>query len=325
MRAFAQRRESAVGWGCRRGATAVRRYFGIAPRGGTRPATAGFSTRIVGPVTDRADSKQVFTIPNIIPLGALRVLNAKPNCIFRTENAKLAEKITTTSSARAGQSLIESCMVIAILCLVLFGGIQVSQLYMAHEVLDHAAFCGARSRSVGFNDFMVDKTIRVAAIPLAGRLVQPEYAYNYYSIISQNQPNRIGGAWNAAMSDKPSTAQFQVESEAIPLYLGEANPGQLPGILDYELNYWNRHGEGHWESNGVDRMIWVIDWKNLVQKVDFANFVTRQITESGDLVEARVDHQFPLNFPFHQAFFDGDVDLMEGKATIDNHYPLYLE
>ena len=273
MRAFAQRRRSAVCLGGECGVTAVRRYFGLAPReacpahgGVTRPTTAGFPARIVGPVTDRAG---VLSFP------------------------------------RSGQSLIESCMVIAILCLVLFGGLQVSQLYMTAEVLDHAALCGARARAVGFNDFMVDKTIRVAAIPVAGRLTQPTYTSNPYAIIPTTA-NKIGGAWTVALTNMPNSAQVQIEQEAIPLYLAAVNPGQLPGILNYELDYLDQ-------------------WGQTKQTVDFAGVVTRSITVSGDLVEVRVDHRFPLNFPFHQAFFDGDVDPMEGKATVDNHYPLYLE
>jgi hypothetical protein len=245
--------------------------------------------------------------------------------MFRAESAKFAEKFSSLFSARSenaphlfrvgqllrsrrmlsGQSLIESCLVIAILCLVLFGGMQVSQLYMAHEVLDNAALCGARARSVGLNDFMVDKTIRVASIPVAGRLVRPAYVSNPYSIIPA-APNRIGGAWDTALRSEPSSDQFRVEYIAIESYFSANDGGQASGFLDYELEHLDQ-------------------WGRVKETVDFANVVTKRINETSDAVEVTVKHRYPLNWPFHQAFFDGDVDLLVGKATIEKHYDLYLE
>ncbi len=76
---------------------------------------------------------------------------------------------------RAGQSLIESCLVLALICLAFFGVFQISQLFASQDVLDYAAARGARAKTVGFNRFMVFKTIRVGAIPNAGRLVAPTF------------------------------------------------------------------------------------------------------------------------------------------------------
>ena len=53
------------------------------------------------------------------------------------------------------------------ICVIFMGIFQVSQLAVAREVLHHAAARGARARSVGFNAFMVQKSVRVAAIPNA--------------------------------------------------------------------------------------------------------------------------------------------------------------
>ncbi|MEI6516529.1 MAG: TadE family protein [bacterium] len=112
-------------------------------------------------------------------------------------------------SSRSGQALIESCLVVALICLVFFGVFQLSQLFASQEVLDYAAGRGARARTVGFNDFMVKKTIRVGAIPNAGRLINPGY---------------VGG---------PSAA-YALESARIPLYLGAEDSGRLRPILDYD-------------------------------------------------------------------------------------------
>ena len=113
------------------------------------------------------------------------------------------------TSGRAGQSLIESCLVLAIVCLAFFGVFQISQLFAAQEVLHYAAGRGARAKVVGFNQFMVFKTIRVGAIPNAGRLCNPA----------------TGGG---------PAAQHAMETARIPLYMGAENQGELGAILDYE-------------------------------------------------------------------------------------------
>ena len=113
---------------------------------------------------------------------------------------------------RSGQALIESCLVVILVCLVFFGIFQISQLYAAQEVLGYASGRGARARTVGLNRFMVFKTIRVGAIPNAGRMVNPAYT---------------GGP----------TAEHTLEAARIPLYLGAETPGRLAPILDYEA--WN--------------------------------------------------------------------------------------
>lgn len=119
--------------------------------------------------------------------------------------------------ARNGQSLIESCFVVALVCLLFFGLFQICRLYAAQEVLDYAASRGARATTVGFNRFMVEKTVRVGSIPNAGRLINPDYR---------------GG---------PAVAHA-LETARIPLYLGAENDGQLRPILDYT----------HWDDIRLD-------------------------------------------------------------------------
>lgn len=110
---------------------------------------------------------------------------------------------------RQGQSLIESCLVLALVCLVFFGLFQVSRLFAAKEVLQYAAERGARAKTVGFNRFMVHKTVRIGAIPNAGRMLNPG----------------PGGG---------PAREHAAESARIPLYLGAEYWGRLDAILDYE-------------------------------------------------------------------------------------------
>lgn len=221
-------------------------------------------------------------------------------------------------TSRSGQSLIEACVVIIILCLVLFGCVQVSQIFMAKEVLDHAAVCGARARAVGFNDFMVQKTIRAAAIPLAGQMVQPSYVSNPYVIVQH--PHSIDRAWNTALNFAGGSAQFTLEHDAIPLYLGAGDWGQAAGVLDYKLDSLNKYGWIIDESGTLTKI------PNILRTVTLKNLVTELITEDDISVTVKIQHDFPLNFAFSRALFEGQDSLpFEGDATIENHYKLYLQ
>ena len=97
----------------------------------------------------------------------------------------------------------------AVVCLLFFSVFQISQLFAAQEVLEYTAGRAARARTVGFNQFMVYKTMRVGAIPNAGVLVNPS---------CQGGPSK----------------EHQLESARIPLYLGGDNQGTLKAILDYK-------------------------------------------------------------------------------------------
>ncbi len=62
-------------------------------------------------------------------------------------------------------------LVITGLFLCLF---KLSQLLTGKILVEHAAMRVARARAVGFNDFMCQKSARVAVIPIAGKRLWPE-------------------------------------------------------------------------------------------------------------------------------------------------------
>ena len=111
--------------------------------------------------------------------------------------------------ARCGQALIESCLIMGLVCLLLMGIFQLAQLFVAREIIDFSAGRGARARTVGFNEFMVLKTLRIASIPNAGAMIFPGY--------------RSGG---------PLEQYIHAEMPRIPHYL-QAEARQLGSILDY--------------------------------------------------------------------------------------------
>lgn len=71
--------------------------------------------------------------------------------------------------------MVETIVVMFFLCLIFFAVYEYANLLTAHTVLDYAAARAARARTVGFNDFMVTKTVRVATMSVAGKcLTQSE-------------------------------------------------------------------------------------------------------------------------------------------------------
>lgn len=199
---------------------------------------------------------------------------------------------------RGGATLIEACIVVVLLCLLLFGAVQVSRLYAAKEILDYSSMAGARAKAVGLNDFMVYKVVRVASIPNAGRLRNPNIdsasgtAYNW-------QGGRPGYLWDQAVANAPASPQYNAEVARIPFYLGAEWYGQLGAILDYE------------------------DW-NTVN-------ISQNWAEDGDQVHVNVSQSVPITFPLRRAFYAGeDVMMRAGDAfnrgaRMANHAGLYLQ
>jgi hypothetical protein len=198
-----------------------------------------------------------------------------------------------------GSTLIEACLVVMLLSLILFGGVQISRLFAAKEIIDYSAMAGARAKAVGLNNFMVYKVARIASIPNAGRLSNPQVD----SAAGQAQnwtAARPGYLWDTAVaSDAPYSPQYGVEISRIPFYLGADNYGQLGAILNYE------------------------DW-NTVN-------IGQDLSEAGEQVLVNVSQRVPLDFPFRRAFYDGDdVNLRAGSrfnrgVRMANHAELYLE
>jgi hypothetical protein len=208
--------------------------------------------------------------------------------------------VTGIRTARAGQSLIESCFVVAVICLIFFGLFQISQLFAAKAILTYAAAAGARARTVGFNDFMVYKVVRAAAIPNAGRMTTPPYDPSGTAGGAWWGAARPGEAWDRASTPGvPASAQYEIERSRIPDYLGTTRWSQLEGILDYE----------RWDE---------------------IRFGEAPATE--DFVEFNASQRYPLVYPFARAYYAADtVRLASGEPHVneniqrERHAPLYLD
>jgi len=195
------------------------------------------------------------------------------------------------TKAVRGQSLVEACLVIFLVGLIFAGLFQISQLFAAREVLYHAANRSTRARAVGFNTFMVTKAARVAAIPNAGPMLEPEYENVDVPLQQAVQTMTPGELWSWVLGVVPFSAQAEIEKARIPYYLGAVNWWQAHHTLD----------DAHWDGLGVSTV------------------------EFGEMIDATVNQQVPLTAPMHQAFYADDEISLTGKSHIENHYPLYLE
>lgn len=195
--------------------------------------------------------------------------------------------------ARAGQSLIEACIVIIFICLILFSALQISQLYAAQEVLAYTAGRAARAEAVGFNRFMVYKVYRVGAIPNAGHMLTPGPVGPSSS--SAGLVWTVGNGirlWNDAMAATPVSPLTAIERSSIPLYLGGEDWAFLPAILDYDA------------------------WDTL-------NYSS---TRTPAQITATVSQNYPLtNFPFRSLYYAGDMVPIAGICEIEHHAWHYLD
>lgn len=199
------------------------------------------------------------------------------------------------AGARSGQSLIESCLAIVVVCLVFCGLFQISTLFAAKEVLDYSASRAVRAKAVGFNGFMVSKCGRVASIPDAGRMTTPAYTNVDVALRDAVGTSTPGGLWDWALRSAPVSAQYEVERVRIPEFLASPTEPTADSVLDYE----------DWDSIRVGVSSVGGPW--------------------GTTLRGAVRQEYPLRVPLHRAFYAADDIDLEGTAFVENHYALYLE
>ncbi len=200
------------------------------------------------------------------------------------------------AARRSGQSLIEACFAVMLICLMLFGLLQISQIFAAKEVLHHAAARAARAKTVGFNSFMVTKATRVAAIPVSGRMREPAFTNDDLALRAMVETMRPGALWDAVLSDvTPAGLQYEIERARIPEYLGADHWSTARWVLDYE------------------------DWDALRVSI------TTAPGAGAPMLTTHVRHTYPLWVPMHHTFYDADSVELEGETHIENHYSLYID
>ena len=210
---------------------------------------------------------------------------------------------------RRGQAMLETLLVMLVMCLLFFGLLQVALVLNAREVLHHSAARAVRARAVGFNDWMTEKAQRVAAIPNSGRLLEPALAANPAPFLD---PALSPGAnWDRAVSRAAGSrrpARTALELARIPEYLASDNYLRAEEILDYE----------EWENHSFE------------VAAERSGALAAALGGAGTL-RATVRQRFPLWMPLHELIYRGTPDAdgvdrvtLSGESEVLDHASLYL-
>ncbi|NLL84179.1 MAG: hypothetical protein GX230_08085 [Lentisphaerae bacterium] len=201
---------------------------------------------------------------------------------------------------RKGQAMIESVIVLITMCLVFFLFFQLCLGFATRDVLDHAAARAARARTVGFNRWMVNKSMRVAAIPVAGRMLEPaDLPAGNDPILNHTLATMTPGeVWDMALHSAPVSPKIAVESARIPDYLAAIHHSEARGILDYDQ--WE---EIVYHEGGAGTTIRVAVRKPL-------DMLVSVISGAAGILDGRRRVE---------------TLRLEGQAEIETHYSLYLE
>lgn len=204
-----------------------------------------------------------------------------------------------------GQAMIESVLVIILACFCFLAIFQYANLFAAKAILAHAATRAARTRAVGFNHWMVEKSARVAAIPACGKRLIPESTGVDSAITAALSQNRVGAIWDLALTSSTRSPGTQLEVARLSDYMDSDNSPTASNILDYEL----------WDSLTVD----IEEPTDLDGTTPGTLRVTvgqhhPQLLSLKDMIEGNM-----------VSAADDETLAIEGFYKIESHYPLYME
>lgn len=203
---------------------------------------------------------------------------------------------------KSGQALLESFGIIMLLCLILFGMVQLTLMLIADEVIQHSAVASTRARAVGLNRFMVEKVSLVTSIPNAGELLNYDVAPESFDNWHYN--NNAGSSYESMYEDEENAGDYESKfrvplTEAgtvvarIPYFLGAQNRGLMYGFLDYS------------------------DWDTVSYPI--------YSTSGDETVSISIRQNYPLRMPFLRAFSDSNEINIRKEALYADHAEYYLE
>ena len=213
---------------------------------------------------------------------------------------------STGTKRQSGQAMIESLIVILIVCFLLFSLLELARGFAGREVLRYLAARAARARTVGFNDWMCTKVMRVAAIPNAGKMLEPSSAsFTDLELQKALAGKRPGELWDWSLTANPRSEKAETEAARIPDYLASEHDERAHHILDYEgWDDLRATGLGGIAPSGSDTLE-----VNVQQKMPL-----------GISVKALYDWVGLLSSSLDRGYM-----LLGGKSEIENHYSLYLD
>ena len=202
-----------------------------------------------------------------------------------------------------GAAMVEALLSYFVLFLVLFGMLHIFYFFAGQFFADYSALRGARSRAVGFADYLVKRESRVSAIGGSGLMVYP-------------------GLHNADIDEKSEYAadQFTQEKTLIQRY--------RTGItwLEYEFWYGNSANPNHGVTTHLDLSVSDSDRESKMTTI-FRNYSmpmsSARVEKDGNGNILRDSDGNPSTKGF-RLFFRRGIDL-KGSASLANHAKVYLE
>lgn len=190
---------------------------------------------------------------------------------------------------KEGSSMVESCIVMVLLCLVLFGLLNVSYVVSSRNVLDYASIATARAASVGLNGFMLKKISHFDTIPTAGPVRMPGTDFK----TDRPQGGFLGAKWSFAMARKntPKSELGEYETQVHEGYLLSDHPNH---ILDYD----------NWSNEG--------DAEVYIKPPEYDDY---------DVMTFTLAQRLPLVLPFSRVFFGNYPLIKASRGGKINKYP----
>lgn len=118
-----------------------------------------------------------FRTPAARPAGKRRVHRIRETASrshFSAKKRVAALRRCVRRRGEHGSAILESFLCMILIGLILFGILQLFQLAVADMIAEYAAFRGARSHVVGFNDHYAYREALIKAAPASGPMVTPD-------------------------------------------------------------------------------------------------------------------------------------------------------
>jgi hypothetical protein len=186
---------------------------------------------------------------------------------------------------KQGAAMVESCLVIALLCLILFGILQVSHVVASRNVLNYTAIATARAAAVGLNDFMLHKVSHYTSIPVAGPIKTPN---NFRA--ERPRGRNMGAQWDASIARRnvPASELGRYEVAVKEAY-HMAPPELFREILDYD------------------------NWQNPETDIHVSH------SRDDEIITLSITNAVPMTYPFSRVFFGhlDPVKVTRGEKQIE--------
>lgn len=181
---------------------------------------------------------------------------------------------------KSGAALIESCIVIIMLCIIVFGLLQISYIIASRNVLSYTSFATSRAAAIGLNDFMLLKVSRYASIPTSGPINRPSGLST-----SNLGPGNMGDQFARSYTRKysPESAQGLYE-------VAVKRDFHLADIDEYRaiLNYDNWDGDSAASARAwvdySDNLVYAWVAQSVPMTFPFARLFARHLTANGSMV-----------------------------------------